>query len=89
MDNDNDSYSETDLLLLGTNPMDGLPSSKLLGANGTDSRTDAGRSSTLSTDDELLDIRTERYEALGYMNAEYDEETQPRFQTSKFLFFNL
>ncbi|XP_021378246.1 H(+)/Cl(-) exchange transporter 3-like isoform X9 [Mizuhopecten yessoensis] len=88
---DVDSFGESDLLLL-ENHMDGGARSSGSGANGTaDSRTDRrpdhGQRSVSSTDDELLDIRTDRlgsdhYETLGYMNADYDEDEEGKFQTS-------
>lgn len=96
---DADSFSESDLLLL-ENPMDGAAKIIVGGANGTlDTRQDRGRTDGTHrsmSDDELLDITSERfgadryesdrYETLGYMNADYDEEEDGKFQTSRWPF---
>lgn len=67
-------YAETDLLLADQASMD-LSTKYRSGANGTTE----GRSSTVSTDDELLDIGDGRMEALG--NWADLEEMEPKYSS--------
>ena len=75
-----DLYAETDLLLAEHNTMD-VSMKYRNGANGT---TTEGRSSTVSTDDELLDIGDGRMAALE--NWADTDELEPKY-SSKILLF--
>lgn len=75
-----DLYQETDLLL-ADHGMD-LHTKFRNSANGT---TTEGRTSTVSTDDELLDIGDGRMEALG--NWADNDDLEPKYSSKNLFYF--